>query len=157
MVTVVVGAPHFHSLEDPVVSIHGVVHEVHKTIGVTARFGGEGIANLASLSILDPNHGVVQVPRRYFENIELFRPDSLGLAYKLSGDGKSVGEFWVQLDFGKVKWRSELSCKFDYPVDPVYSSFYLYYDSASRQFAVELKDPCGNPISAKAPAGDGPR
>ena len=155
--TIIVGAQHFVSLEEPVVSLHGLVREIHDTIGVTARFGGEGLNNLSSLSIRVPKRGWVQVPRTHFEKVELLRPDSLGLAYKLSRDSKTVAELWVHLDFGKSRWRSELPCKFDYPVDPVYSSFHLYYDSVSRTFAVELKDACGNPISAADATRDGPR
>lgn len=145
-VLVNVGAAHFHSLEKPVVSLHGVVNEIHETIGVTARFGGDGPSNLSSVSIRDPRSGVVQVPRSYFEKIELFWPDSLQFAYKLAEDGHSVGEYWVHLDFGKYRQHADLGCKLDDSVDPVSSSFDLYYDSRSRTFGVELKDACGNPI-----------
>jgi hypothetical protein len=145
--TVIIGAMHFVSLQKPVVSLHGVIEEIHQSIGVTARFGGEGLSNLASLSLSDPRRGVVQVPRKYFEKIELFQPESLQLAYKRAEDGKAVAELWVHLDFGKLQWRAELGCKLDNPVDPVSSSFDLYYDSASRTFVVELKDACGNRIS----------
>lgn len=144
-VTVIVGAAHSHSLENPVVSVQGLVREIHQTIGVTARFSAIG---LAELSFRDPIHGVVKVPRRYYENVDVIWPNSLQFAYQLDHDSKTVAGYSVYFETGEAQWLADLKCERDdkYPVNPLYASLKVYFDSASRTFAVERKDACGNPL-----------
>lgn len=141
---IIVGANHPHSVDILTVTVNGIVPELRKKIGVTAKFS-ETEPRLDGLYILYPQSKTIVVPRSYFEKIELPQERSLSLGYIVGEDSKAIGKILVFLDYGHQRRSADLKCTNDLG-DPLYKSFTLAYDPHARTFESSFQDYCGEPI-----------